>query len=68
MEKAKVKWWDDVKGYGFITLDAGGKDVFVHYSKIEGDGFKSLIEGFEVECEYEKGDRGLAATRVVKLE
>lgn len=67
MEKAKVKWWDDAKGYGFLTLE-NGKDVFVHFSKIEGTGFKSLLEGFDVECEYEKGEKGLAATRVVRLE
>ena len=68
MEKAKVKWWDDAKGYGFLTLDSNGRDVFVHYSKIEGKDFKSLIEGFEVEVEYEQGPKGLAATNVVKLE
>ncbi len=53
----KVKWFNDTKGYGFIQLD-GGRDVFVHYSVIEADGYKSLKEGQEVDFELSKGPKG----------
>jgi CspA family cold shock protein len=65
MAKGKVKWFNNQKGYGFITTDAGA-DVFVHYSAITGDGYKSLEEGQEVEFDVEKGPKGDQATRVRK--
>lgn len=64
--KGKVKWFNGEKGYGFITGD-DGKDVFVHYSSIEGSGFKSLEEDQDVEFEVVQGDKGPQATNVVKL-
>ncbi|NLJ84097.1 MAG: cold shock domain-containing protein [Halanaerobiaceae bacterium] len=62
----KVKWFDAQKGYGFIERE-DGDDVFVHFSAIEEDGFKSLEEGQEVEFEIVEGDRGPQASKVVKL-
>jgi len=62
-ESGTVKWFNDGKGYGFITRDAG-EDVFVHYSEIEGTGFRSLQEGQRVEFEVEQGQKGLQAVRV----
>lgn len=61
-----VKWFNDNKGYGFIEQD-GGQDVFVHFSAIEGEGFKSLTEGQEVEFEMVQGPKGPQATRVAKV-
>ena len=66
MARGKVKWFSDQKGYGFITPE-NGKDVFVHHSSIQGEGYKSLTEGQEVEFEIEKGPKGEQATNVVKL-
>ncbi|MCK9492940.1 MAG: cold-shock protein [Acholeplasmataceae bacterium] len=62
----KVKWFDEKKGYGFISTD-DGKDIFVHFSAIQADGFKNLNEGDLVEFEVNDGDRGPQASHVVKL-
>jgi len=64
--KGKVKWFSNQKGYGFITLE-NGEDVFVHYSAIKGDGYKTLNEGQEVQLEVTQGPKGKQATNVVKL-
>ena len=61
-----VKWFNDAKGYGFIARE-NGPDVFVHYSAIVGDGFRSLAEGQAVEFEITEGPKGLQATNVVKI-
>jgi CspA family cold shock protein len=66
MAKGKVKWFSNQKGYGFITTDSG-KDIFVHYSAIGGDGYKSLEEGQEVEFEITQGPKGEQATNVTKV-
>ncbi len=62
----KVKWFNDSKGYGFIEQE-GGKDIFVHYTAIQGEGFKTLAEGQKVEFEITEGAKGPQATKVVKL-
>jgi cold shock protein len=64
--KGTVKWFNAEKGYGFIQVE-GGDDVFVHFSAIQGDGFKSLDEGQSVEFEIQQGNRGPQAANVVKL-
>lgn len=66
MEKGTVKWFDNSKGYGFISRSSG-KDVFVHHSAIQGEGYKSLEEGQEVQFEVTKGPKGDQAVNVAKL-
>ena len=66
MAKGIVKWFSNQKGYGFITPDGGGKDVFVHHSAIQGDGYKTLDEGQAVEFEVTQGPKGEQAANVKK--
>ena len=61
--RGKVKWFNDKKGYGFITGE-DGQDVFVHFSAVQGEGFRSLTEGMDVEFEVTTGNKGLQATQV----
>lgn len=63
----KVKWFNDSKGFGFITRDDGEKDCFVHHSAIQATGFKTLAEGDRVEFDVVQGEKGPAAQNVVKL-
>jgi CspA family cold shock protein len=63
----RVKWFNDTKGFGFITPEDGQKDCFVHHSAIQGNGFKSLSEGDRVEFEVVQGQKGPAAQNVVRL-
>lgn len=67
MAKGTVKWFNETKGFGFITPEAGGKDVFVHFSAIQGDGFRTLREGQEVEYESEESPKGVQARNVTPL-
>ncbi len=62
-----VKWFDDGKGYGFITPESGGKDLFAHFSEIRADGFKSLQENQRVEFEVKQGQKGLQAANIRPL-
>jgi len=64
MPTGKVKWFNDQKGYGFITPDEGGKDLFVHHTEIQGEGFRTLQEGMAVEYEKMEAEKGPKATKV----
>ena len=65
MATGTVKWFNDEKGYGFITPEGGGKDLFVHHTQIAGSGFKTLADGAKVEFEPREGQKGPEATNVV---
>jgi CspA family cold shock protein len=64
MPRGKVKWFNDQKGYGFITPDGGGRDLFVHHTAIQADGFRTLSEGQAVEFEVQEDAKGPRATNV----
>ena len=66
MTTGKVKWFNESKGYGFIEPEGGGRDVFVHYSAIQGEGYKTLSEGQLVEFEITQGEKGPQAANVMK--
>ncbi|UCE71040.1 MAG: cold-shock protein [Nitrospiraceae bacterium] len=66
MANGTVKWFNESKGFGFITQDDGGPDVFAHYSEIQGDGFRNLAEGDAVTFDIVDGDKGPKATNIVK--
>jgi cold shock protein len=65
MQAGTVKWFNNAKGYGFIVPADGGEEVFVHFSSIEADGYKTLAEGQKVEFEHTQGPKGRQATRVI---
>jgi CspA family cold shock protein len=67
MPTGTVKWFSDDKGFGFITPDEGGRDLFVHFSSIAGDGFRTLVEGAKVNYEEEDGPKGPKAVNVTRL-
>lgn len=63
----KIKWFNDGKGFGFVTPDDGSKDVFVHFSAIQGEGFKSLAEGDKIEFDVQESEKGPKAANVRKI-
>jgi len=67
MATGSVKWFNESKGFGFIVADDGSQDVFVHFSVIDGSGFKTLAEGQKVEYDVEKGPKGPQATKVIAI-
>jgi len=67
MPTGTVKWFDDRKGFGFIEPDGGGEDVFVHFAAVQGEGYKTLEEGQQVQFEIVQGDKGLQAANVSKV-
>ncbi|HXF49943.1 MAG TPA: cold shock domain-containing protein [Verrucomicrobiae bacterium] len=67
MSRGKVKWFNEKKGFGFIIEEGGGPDIFVHYTAIASDGFKTLMEGEEVEFTLSQGPKGPQATNVIRL-
>ncbi|MGE5692695.1 MAG: cold-shock protein [Candidatus Zixiibacteriota bacterium] len=67
MSRGKVKWFNEKKGFGFLIEDGGGPDIFVHYTAIASDGFKTLTEGEEVEFTLTQGAKGPQATNVIRL-
>ena len=67
MATGTVKWFNDAKGYGFITPDGGGEDLFVHHTGIAGSGYKSLAEGAKVQFEQRQGSKGPEATNVTSV-
>lgn len=67
MARGRVKWFNDAKGYGFIEQPEGGEDIFVHFTAITAEGFKTLSEGQEVEFELKQGDKGLQAANVSRV-
>jgi CspA family cold shock protein len=68
LRRGKVKWFNDAKGYGFISDQDGGEDVFVHFSVVGGSGFRTLKEGEEVEYQRQKSPKGWSAVNVVRTE
>lgn len=68
MSKGKVKWFNDTKGYGFIQMEGQDKDIFVHYSSVKAEGFRTLNEGEVVEFELIESPKGLKAENVVRLQ
>jgi CspA family cold shock protein len=68
MPNGRVKFFNDRKGWGFIEPEGGGEDIFVHYSAIDGEGYRTLTDGDRVEFEVVNGDKGLQARRVAKVE
>lgn len=67
MAQGTVKWFNDDKGFGFLSVDGGGADVFVHFSAIQSDGFRSLVENQRVEFEITQGQKGLQAENIRPL-
>jgi CspA family cold shock protein len=68
MPKGRVKWFSDAKGYGFLQQEDGSPDIFVHFSEIDGNGFRSLQEGMVVEFDIQEGPKGMKAVAVRKTE
>lgn len=67
MARGEVKWFNNAKGWGFIVPEGGGDDIFVHFSAIQGSGYKTLVAGQQVSFDLERGERGLHATNVTAL-